>query len=226
MRFLRAAPRTLAALAALIVASCTEQPPLQPLVDESALPPPVTPPADAAPPYDVAACKTCLANQCIAEHVRCYEQPGCVTIVNCANTLNCNQECINKCFFNQVGFGRREYQALTTCEFEASCGTCDDVCGRSSVCVLRSGDFSDSGTPDAGGAPVTCGGCMRERCNDVLQKCAPGTPCDAYFSCTNPCLEPRDACVADCGVKNAQGKADAEAALACANNTCKVQCVY
>lgn len=220
MRFLCAAP---AALAALLVASCTEQPPLQPLVDESALPPPSPPPADASAPYDVAACKSCIANACIAEHVRCYEQPGCVTILECASTENCNQECINKCFFNQVGFGRREYQAMTTCEFESSCGPCNDVCGRSSVCVLRSADPADAAPV---GEPVTCGDCMRERCNDVLSKCAPGTPCDAYFACTTPCLPPVDQCVAACGTKNPQGKADADAVLACTNTTCKSQCVY
>ncbi|MFO0673177.1 MAG: hypothetical protein U0235_26760 [Polyangiaceae bacterium] len=220
MRILRAA---VPALALLLAASCTEDPPLVPLSEEVPLPTPLPPPQDASATYDVAACTACIAKTCVPEHVRCYEEPGCVTIVECANTLNCNQECINRCWFNQVGFGRREYQALSTCEFEASCGPCNDVCGKSDLCVVKSPAPADAAAP---AVPVTCGGCMRERCADTVKKCEPGTPCADYFACTNPCLPPRDACVASCGTKFPQGKADAEATLACEKTTCKAQCTY
>lgn len=207
----------------IFVVSCTQEPPLEPIFDDLVTVPQTTPPADAAPPYDVGACKSCLAATCVPEQMRCFQQPGCVTILNCAGALNCNQECINKCWFKQVGFGRREYQAVTTCEFEASCGACRDVCGASPLCVLRS-DAPANATPPP--APYTCGRCMSERCDAVTKKCAPGTPCAEYYACTTPCLEPRQKCVDDCGVKFAQGKADGEALAACATTDCKAQCVY
>lgn len=205
------------------LASCTADPPLDPLLDDTVAPPVTTPPSDAAPPYDVKACKTCLAQRCVTEQVRCYREPGCVTIVNCANATNCNQECINKCVFRQVGFGRREYQALTTCEFEASCGACESSCDRSPLCILRS-DTPANAAPAA--APVTCGDCTRTRCTDVVKKCEPGTACANYYACANPCLEPRQKCVDDCGAKFPQGKADGDAVGECAATVCKAQCVY
>lgn len=209
-------------LAAFSAASCAEDPPLTPIVDESLIPT-VTPPADAGVPYDIKACTTCIATQCVTEHVRCFEQPGCVTILECATTTNCNQACINTCWTKQVGFGRREYQQMTACDFEATCGACNDVCGQSDLCVKRSDDIPDAAPPLE---PTTCGDCTKARCNDAVLKCVPGTACDAYFACTNPCLPPVDACVAACGTKNPQGKADADAVNACANNECKAQCVY
>jgi hypothetical protein len=223
----RAAARVLASAIACALAcglvSCTEDAPLEPIVDDTTPPPVTTPPLDAAPPYDLAACTDCLGRRCVTEHVRCYLQPGCVTIADCATGNNCNQECINKCVFNQVGLGRREYQALTTCEFEASCGACRDVCDRSNLCVLRSPEPSDAAPPPT---PVTCGDCARARCADATKKCEPGTPCAAYFACANPCLEPRDKCVADCGAQFAEGKADADAVAACTSTSCKAQCEY
>lgn len=216
-----AAVGAIACAAALV--SCTEDAPTEPIIDNTVAPPNAAPPAHAAAPYDVAACTTCLARRCVTEHVRCYREPGCVTIANCASANNCNQECINKCVFRQVGFGRREYQAVTTCEFEATCGACRDVCDQSQICVLHSPEPPDAAPPVT---PVTCGDCMRTRCADATKKCEPGTACANYFACANPCLDPRQKCVDDCGVKLPQGKADGDAVGECATTVCKAQCVY
>jgi hypothetical protein len=122
----------------------------------------------------------------------------------------------------QTGFGRREYQALSTCEFEASCGACRDLCGASGLCVLQSSPTS--APPPA--AAISCGGCMREKCVAETKACEPGSDCAKYFACTNPCPEPRAKCVETCNAQNASGRAAAQALLDCSNNTCKGSCVF
>lgn len=222
----RAGPLGLAASLAFVVgmASCSDSVEVAPEIDRLVTPEAGPPPSDAAPYYDVPACNTCIDKTCAAERVRCFSVAGCVAIANCAARVNCNQECLYRCMFNQVGFGRREYQALSTCEFEATCGPCKDTCNRSDLCVLRS--TPTAGPAPAPSAPKTCGQCTRERCADAVTKCEPGTPCAAYFACTNPCLEPRDKCVEACNESNAIGRIDAQALLDCTNNACSAQCVY
>jgi hypothetical protein len=212
------------AIAALLTASCSDDEKLGP---DPIAPAPTSnyvPSPDASTYYDVAACKACVAKNCTAERVRCFNVDGCVQIANCTTQLNKTESGVYQCSFQQTALGRREYDALSACEFEASCNAdaCRDVCGNSDLCTLRSAPAGNTPPPST---PFTCGDCVHARCPEAVTKCEPGTACSAYYACTVPCPD-RTTCVAACDAKEAQGKADAKALLDCEQNSCKEQCVY
>lgn len=182
--------------------------------------PVVTPPSNPKAPYDLGACKTCLAKTCTPERVRCFNVAGCTAISNCSDDTNCNAKCIQECSLKQSALGRREWLALSNCEFEAACGDCNDLCGQSPLCVLKSPAEAKPAEPR------TCRDCMTARCPDALAKCEPGTACAAYYACTTPCPEPRDRCVNVCNDQQPVGRVDGQAAYECAQTTCKAACVY
>ena len=111
-------------------------------------------------------------------------------------------------------------------------GAGGDVGGAGGTVVTTTTTTAVGGDGGGGAGGAACGilydprpdceACMEDACCDDLQKCAPGTDCDALLVCVQACGM-NDPCVDGCLDDHAQGLADLQTLNTCYADNCKTQ---